>query len=242
MTSPPELSSFRLFAHRGASAHAPENTLGAVRRALAMGARWLEVDVHAAAGRLVVIHDDTLDRTTDGRGPVADADAAYLRGLDAGDGAPPPWLEEVLELLGPRHGINVELKGSGTAEPAAAILGREVDGGARSPEELLVSSFDPGRLRRFRALRPDIPLGCLGGRVERGLLEAARRLGARSVHVERRSVDAAAVEAVHAAGLLLFVFTVNSAAELRRLRGLGVDGAFTDRPELGSALDPEGPG
>ncbi|WP_372695342.1 glycerophosphodiester phosphodiesterase, partial [Immundisolibacter sp.] len=102
-------------AHRGASALAPENTLAAVRRAVEFGIPWVEVDVQACADGLVVIHDDTLERTTDGHGPVATQPLAALRRLDAGGGERIPLPQEVLDLCRGRCAVNLELKGPDVA-------------------------------------------------------------------------------------------------------------------------------
>ncbi len=98
------------FGHRGARGHEPENTLRSVRQALELGANGIEVDVHPADGRLVVIHDDTLNRTTNGAGLVAEKTFSYLRSLDAGQGERIPTLEEVFDVVNRRAVINVELK------------------------------------------------------------------------------------------------------------------------------------
>lgn len=103
------------FGHRGACGHEPENTLRSVRRALELGADGIEVDVHLADGRLVVIHDDTLNRTTNGTGPVAEKSFACLRSLNAGQGERIPTLEEVFDTVNRRAIVNIELKGLGTA-------------------------------------------------------------------------------------------------------------------------------
>ena len=106
--------------HRGARGHAPENTLASVRKAIELGADWIEVDVYGVDGELVVFHDDRLERTTNGEGLLMGQSFDYLRSLDAGDGELIPTLAEVFDVAADRVGINVELKGPGTAEPVAA--------------------------------------------------------------------------------------------------------------------------
>jgi len=105
------------FGHRGARGHEPENTLRSVRKALELGADGIEVDVYFVDGRLMVIHDDTLNRTTNGKGPVAGRTFAELRALDAGKGERIPTLAEVFDAVNHRAVINMELKGPGTAAP-----------------------------------------------------------------------------------------------------------------------------
>ena len=110
------------FAHRGASGHEPENTLSAVEKAIELGADWIEVDVYAVKGELIIIHDERLERTTNGTGYVRDTSLAYLRSLDAGKGQCIPTLREVLDSVDRRAGINVELKGPNTAGLAVSLI------------------------------------------------------------------------------------------------------------------------
>jgi len=215
-------------AHRGASCEAPENTLAAIRRAIALGAAWVEVDVQACADGLVVIHDDTLERTTDGHGPVASRALAALRALDAGNGERIPLPQEVLELCRGRCAVNLELKGPGVAPRLLPLL-RDALAGGWSAGDLLASSFDWTQLKALRAALPALPLGVLAERVDAQTCAAARAVQASVIGCALDQVDAAAVTAAHGAGCRLWVFTVNTAHEAARLALLGVDGVFTDR-------------
>lgn len=147
------------FGHRGARGHEPENTFGSVRKTLELGANGIEVDAHLADGRLIVIHDDTLDHTTNGVGRVMERPFAYIRSLDAGQGERIPTLAEVFDMLDRRVLVNVELKGPGTAAPVVQPIGRDVQTCGWRYEDFLVSSFDlaqiqtgPGGDWRFKAL------------------------------------------------------------------------------------------
>lgn len=215
-------------AHRGASFEAPENTLTAVRRAIELGAPWVEVDVQACADGLVVIHDETLERTTDGHGPVAEQPLTALRGLDAGNGERIPLPLELLNLCRGRCGLNLELKGPGVAPRLLPLL-RDALAGGWSAGDLLASSFDWAQLATLRAALPQLPLGVLAERVNEQACAAARAVQASVIGCARDYVDAAAVTAAHGAGCRLWVFTVNTADEAARLAALGVDGVFTDR-------------
>lgn len=216
-------------AHRGASGEAPENTLAAIRRAIELGAPWVEVDVQACADGLVVIHDETLERTTNGHGPVAAQPLAALRALDAGDGERIPLPREVLDLCRGRCGVNLELKGPGVAPRLLPLL-RETLAGDWSASDLLASSFDWTQLATLRTALPHLPLGVLTEQVTGQACVAARALQASVIGCALEHVDAAAVTAAHGAGCRLWVFTVNSADDAARLAALGVDGMFTDRP------------
>lgn len=216
-------------AHRGASALAPENTLAAIERAIARGAAWVEVDVQACADGLVVIHDDTLERTTDGHGPVARQTVAALRALDAGHGERIPLPQEVLALCRGRCALNLELKGPGVAPRLLPLL-RDALAGGWSAEALLCSSFDWPQLETLRAALPGLALGVLCEQVDASALAMARRVGARVIACALEHADADAVAAAHGAGCALWVFTVNDADTAARLAALGVDGIFSDLP------------
>jgi len=216
-------------AHRGASGQEPENTLRSFARALEQGATWLELDVHHAHDRLLVIHDDVLERTTDGRGSLARRTLAELRALDAGRGERIPFLEEVLDLAIGRARLNVELKGPGTVAPTVAVLQEAVARGGWQPGQFLLSCFDWDVLAEARRLAPALPGAPLAG-AGAEVLEAAERLGAEAIHVSRWSARARLVEAAHQRGLAVRVFTVNQQWEYELMARIGVDGIFTDFP------------
>lgn len=219
------------FGHRGARGHEPENTVRSVRRALELGADGVEVDVHFADGELVVIHDDTLNRTTNGRGRVAKKTFAYLRSLDAGLGERIPTLAEIFDAVNRRAVINVELKGPHTAAPVAALIAEYVNCRGWSYDDFLVSSFDHARIREAKQLGPGIRIGALITKAPRGLAKFAEKLGAWSLHISKRCVTPSLVADAHGRGLKIFVFTVNQPQEIIRMKALGVDGVFSDFPE-----------
>lgn len=231
-------------AHRGGSADAPENTLVAFRTAIAHGATAAECDVHLSAdGVVVVIHDPTLDRTTNGAGPVAAKTLAELRTLDAGAWMSPsfaseriPELRELLALAAGRLTLLVELKaGDGLEERVTTLLASE------RRDDVVLTSFDPERLARAKTLLPTVPTILLGRHRGPGppvLVETAVQLEAAAVGVEQEGVDPPFVEAAHRAGLGVFAWTVNDADAARRLAALGVDGLITDQPDrIAAALD-----
>jgi glycerophosphoryl diester phosphodiesterase len=223
------MSDFLCIGHRGACGHEPENTLRSVRRALALGAHGIEIDVYYVHGELIVIHDPRLERTTDGRGEVRRKTFAELRALDAGHGERIPTLREVFETVQRRVFLNIELKGPRTAAPVAALIGEYVAAHGWRYEDFLVSSF---RRRELRAIAdPRLPIGLLLTRPTRLYALSARRVRASSVHPAARFVTARFVQDAHRRGLRVFAYTANTPAEIARLRRLGVDGVFTDFPE-----------
>ena len=218
------------FAHRGARGHEPENTVRSVRRAIELGADWVEVDVQVVEDDLVVIHDDRLERTTDGEGYVVEHTLAHLRSLDAGGGERIPLLAEVFDTVDGRAGVNIELKGSRSAEVVAAFV-RERLAAGWNREAILVSSFDHRQLRRLREIDPGIALGALIVALPLTHAAFAEELGASSVHPSLEFIDQAFVDDAHRRGLTVFPFVVNHADDIARMAVLGVDGVFTDYPE-----------
>jgi glycerophosphoryl diester phosphodiesterase len=225
------MTAFTIFAHRGACGTEPENTLRSFRRALELGAEWVELDVQSVEGTPVVFHDHRLERRTDGSGPIEGQPLKTIRALDAGLGERIPLLDEVLSMLAGRAGVNIELKGAGTAEPVAALLDDRLSAGIWTPERLLVSSFDLSELSRFGRLMPDVPLGALfrSAPPAPGSVLPGQRLF--SLHLRRDAVTPESVDRAHGFGLRVFVFTVNDPGEMDRLKSMGIDGAFTDFPE-----------
>jgi glycerophosphoryl diester phosphodiesterase len=222
---------FTVIAHRGARGHAPENTLAAFDQAIALGAPWVELDVQWHADRLWVFHDARLERCTNGRGALVDHDAAALRGLDAGRGERIPWLEEVLDRIDRRLSVNVELKtADGTAAAVAAMLRGYLDRGWR-PEQFLVSSFHLPELREFKRRLPEVPLGVLLCGVPLDLAAAVTELGAAVLSLELDFADPALIADGQRRGARVYVYTVNEADDLARMKALGVDGVFTDYPD-----------
>jgi glycerophosphoryl diester phosphodiesterase len=223
---------FTIFAHRGASGIEPENTLASFRRAIECGARWIELDVHAKEGELIVFHDDRLDRRTDGTGRLEDRSLEYIRSLDAGDGERIPLLDEVFDLIAGRAGVNIELKGSRTADHAAAAVAKRLGRSGWDSSRFLVSSFDWEELARFKSLAPGIRIGGLASGAARDTLERAKLMGCYSLHLARHAARPDLLAEAHRLGLLVFVYTVNRTRDMARMRNAGADGIFTDRPEL----------
>jgi glycerophosphoryl diester phosphodiesterase len=228
---------FLVIGHRGAAGLAAENTLQSFATALALHCPMIELDVYATAGEkgqtdLLVIHDDKLDRTTNGRGRIADFSTLYLRSLDAGEGQPIPYLEEVVELLdqqlddtGTVAALNIELKGPSTANPVAEFLTNLT----RIP--VLVSSFDHKELKRFRELDTSTSVAPLYGPNVDEWPTTAAGLSAAAVNLSKRHANPQRVGQIREAGYRVFVYTVNTPGEAESLKKLGVSGVFTDFPD-----------
>jgi glycerophosphoryl diester phosphodiesterase len=235
--------------HRGAAAHAPENTLAGFRAAKTMGCAWVEFDVRLTAdGALVACHDDRLDRTTGGRGRISKLPLAALRAFDAGGwfkarfaGERIPTLDEVLALcceLG--LGANVEIKAErGRASATAAAVADCLDRLADVLPPILISSFLPDAVATAAERMPKIPRGMLWRKLPRGWRQIAANFGCTTIHLGQADLTQTIAAEVRAAGYPLLVYTVNDAAGARQLFGWGVTSVFSDAPDIIAAALPE---
>lgn len=217
-----------IIGHRGAAGLAPENTLGSFSLAADLGVAAVELDVHVCGTRLVVIHDEALERTTNGAGLVGECPLDALRRLNAGNGAQIPFLEEVFEALPPDIGINIELKGAGTAGPVAALLKAMR---ITADRDILISSFNHAELFEFRALDSETALAPLFNRWRDNTIEIAEQLGSRFINLHRKLITPARLASMESGGFRVLAYTVNQLSEAERLFTLGVAGVFTDFPD-----------
>lgn len=226
-----------LMAHRGASGLAPENTLAAFALCLEYGPQWIELDVHASAdGEIIVMHDGTVDRTTDGSGAIGELTLKQLKALDAGSwkgpefaGEPVPTLGEVAALVGQRARLNVEIKGG----PDLAHVAAEVVAILRAAGCLhcsMVSSFDVAAVKAVQALTDEPALALITGNADDLRIAAAERFGWLNLHFE--AADAPLVAAAHAAALGLCAWTINDLSRWDEFAARGVDVFCTDMPHL----------
>lgn len=234
-----------IYGHRGARGHAPENTLLAFDLAFDLGAEGIECDAQLSAdGQVIIIHDDTVNRTTNGRGSVSKMSFEALRALDAGWqnrlSQRVPTLEETLALVRRRGGLlNLELKAE--SDDDAVAVGESVAYALNAlPSndslrvKLLISSFNLPAVERIRELAPWVRTAALyGGRAwtRATMLETARRLGVEAIHPHPRILTPETVRAAHEVGLQVNVWTANRLSTIRQLIAWEVDGVFTDYPE-----------
>lgn len=225
------------FAHRGASGHSPENTLLAFRYAFELGADAIECDVQLSADSApVIIHDATVDRTTNGSGLVVELPLERLRELDAGAGEQIPELHEVLALCRERGKlVNLEIKADTLeqAERVARVVGEVLETGSYHGLAL-VSSFWHPPLISLKSAHPHIRTATLHSGTRWRLLNmitAARTAGADALHPDVRLTSRLLVERTHQAGLQVNVWTVDQPRDMRKLASWGVDGLFTNYPE-----------
>lgn len=222
----------KVLAHRGGGKHAPENTLGAMRLGAQLGFQGVEFDVMLAGdGTPVLMHDETLERTTSGRGRVPELAYAQLAALDAGAGEKIPRFEDAARLcraLG--LWANVEIKpaqgyerrtGEAVARMAAALW-------RGAPLQPVLSSFSPVALLAARQAEPQLPRGLLVGRLPLRWREMLRDLECVALHANYRVLNARVVDEAHRAGAAVLAWTVNDLRSARKLLGWGVDCLVTD--------------
>lgn len=231
------------FAHRGASHHAPENTLSAFRLARTLGADGVELDVRLSQdGVVVVVHDATVDRTTDGTGAVADLTLAELRELDAGSWFSPhfagehiPTLVEVLETAGQDLLLNLELKATGAEMAGLAEAVVSLIANCSMDDQVLISSFNPQALELVCRINAHLPLALLyGSHLSTMELEhwASGLPSLIALHPEYHLVDADHLARARTHNWRVHTWTVDAPTDMRRLVALGVDGIITNRPDL----------
>ena len=229
-------------AHRGASGHAPENTMAAFRRAVELGATFVETDLQITRdARVIAIHDFTLDRTTNGKGQVHLLTLEQIRALDAGtwfghrdagtfSGERVPTLKEILGFAKEHDVIfYLEIK-SGPAwgiEHAVVAALRDQNASAR----VVILSFDPATLDSVHRLDSTMMTGFLCEHPSNDLVERTVRAGARQLAARGDLITSAMVEKAHHAGLQVVAWTINEADQMRRLIANGVDGIITDYPD-----------
>jgi glycerophosphoryl diester phosphodiesterase len=214
--------------HRGAMGHEPENTLLSIQKAIELGADYVEIDVHFVDGQLVVIHDDTLDRTTNYKGLLANYTFEELRKADAGKGQRIPILKEVVDLTKNMVGLNIELKGKGAAKPVHYLLSELTN---QHRDNILVSSFHVSELVALRKLDNKLRIGVLSNKRIEHVLDAGLALNAFSIHVNNKVVTKLFIDRVHQAGFKVYAYTVNTIEELLQMISCGVDGVFSNYPD-----------
>lgn len=231
-----------VIAHRGASAYAPENTLSAFVKAAQLGVKWVEFDVmQAACGEPIIFHDDTLDRTTNGKGAIHDHPYAFLRTLDAGSWFDArfsdekiPTLKHVIEFLSnAKLSANVEIKANPGQEEAliVRVLEEMSDFLSATTSTILFSSFSLDALHLLRKHAPNCLLGLLMHEWDPQWKTVCEALHCASVHVNQDIMTHERAQAVKHIGKPLLCYTVNDVKRARELYSWGVDAVFSDVPD-----------
>ena len=229
-------SGFMNIAHRGASAYAPENTFSAFDKALSLGAAQVELDVHFSEdGHIVVIHDDNLDRTTNGSGPVSGHTLAQLRTLDAGSwfgseyaGEGMRSLGEVLERYKDKLYLHIEIKGAGEGLPQRTV---DLVRGYGMVERVSITSFQGPRLAEARAYAPDIPLGWLVRDWDDSVLGESKEMNLTMICPRADLVTPELADQVRRGGFLVRAWGVSTEELMKQVVEAGADGMTVNFPD-----------
>jgi glycerophosphoryl diester phosphodiesterase len=213
-------------AHRGASGYEPENTIIAFQKALDLNVRGIELDVHLSSdGEIMVIHDETINRTTNGKGLVKNFTRLELQKYGI------PTLSEILELVNRNCFINIELKGIGTEKPVVNLIENYIADKNWNYNDFLVSSFDWKMLEEVQLLNPKIQIGVL---TEDTILEAlafAKKIKAFSIHPDYVLLTKENVALMQENGFEVYTWTVNAKEDIEKIKSLTVNGIISDFPD-----------
>ncbi len=228
-----ENEKFIKVAHRGASGYEPENTLAAFKKAIDLGANMIELDVRVCKSReVVVIHDSSVDRVTNGHGSVEGMTLTELKGLEMQKGERIPTLEEVLDFMDKKAKINIELKGKKTAWPVSRIIDRYVEEKGWSYDDFIVSSFRHDELWKIRFFSWNVKIGVLSEAMPPiEFFSFVKAIGAYSVNVPINRIDEKFVKEAHEKGLKVYVFTANDSPEIEKAKQIGADYICSNYPD-----------
>ena len=224
--------------HRGARGYIAENTLESIQKALDLNVDGIEIDVfRCASGEIVVFHDKKLKRLTGHNGLIEETTFEELKNMLVAGRYRIPTLQQVLEKIGGKILLNVELKGENTAIPTAAILKQYLIDSQSDIKKLIVSSKNWKELTLFKNQNTNIPIGVLSHYnifLEKGvdaIIEKGRELSALAIHPKFSILNKKAIDKMHSAGFLVYSWTINSPKDIQRAIRLGVDGIITDFPD-----------
>lgn len=219
-------------AHRGAKGYEPENTLQAFQKALDLHADGIELDVHLTAdGHIIVIHDETIDKMTNGKGFVNNLSLTELKSFLIDGKYKIPTLNEVFDLIDKKCFINIELKSAGTLNKVVSLIEEYVTKKAWNYDHFIVSSFDWNALLEVHNLNQDIPLGVLTETDLNLALAFAETIKVKAIHPHYHLLNPENVSEMQEKGFLVFPWTVNIEEDIQKIKSLKVNGIITDFPD-----------
>lgn len=219
-------------AHRGARGYEPENTLKSFQKALDLNADGIELDVHLSSdGHLIVIHDETIDRTTNGKGSVNTFTLAELKTFLIDDQYEIPTLKEVFDLVNKKCLINIELKGLGTADKVADLIEEYIADQNWNYGHFIVSSFNWDLLQETSNLNSNIAIGVLTEEDVEKALAFAEVIEAEAIHPDYQLLNLENVQKMQEKGFLVLPWTVNNAEDIQKIKSYQVDGIISDFPD-----------
>ncbi|AWK04035.1 glycerophosphodiester phosphodiesterase [Flavobacterium crocinum] len=219
-------------AHRGAKAYEPENTLQAFQKALDLNSDGIELDVHLSSdGHIIVIHDETIDRTTNGKGLVSSFSLAELKSFLIDGKHQIPTLNEVFDLVNKKCLINIELKGLGTAPKVVALIEEYITATNWNYNHFIISSFDWNMLEETSTLNSNIPIGVLTEEDLDKALVFAEKIKAKAIHPDFQLLNADNVSEMQKKDFLVLPWTVNSEEDIQKVKSYKVNGIISDNPD-----------
>lgn len=218
--------------HRGAKGHIAENTLLSISKAIELGVDGIEIDIFVCkSGELVVFHDKKLDRLTNSHGYIESLEYDSIRKISVLGEHKIPTLNEVLELIDGKVFLNIELKGSGTAEPTHKLLATILKQKKWKPDQFIISSFNWEELEIFYGLNKKVPIAILTGSDPLDAIPIAKRLNALAINPNFRALNIKNVKKIQEEGYRVFPYTINEPTDIQKILALEVDGIITDFPE-----------
>lgn len=220
----------KVFAHRGASGTYPENTKLAIQAAVDIEVDGIEVDVQSCLDDYVIIHDSWLDRTTNGHGKVNSLTREKIQQFDAGNGECVPTLAQLIEWVGDKTLLNLELKHTYSLDKFVTEIERSVSENKLSRNNLLVSSYDHHQLMWLKQRLPWVKIGALTSSIPINYAEFAQRLHAFSIHIDKNFINHEFVADAKKRNLHVYAYTVDKQEDIEQMLSYGVDGVFTNYP------------
>lgn len=218
--------------HRGAMGHETENTLASIQKAMDLGVDMIEIDVFKIkSGEIVVFHDDTVDRLTNGPGNIEDYNIINLKKLIVDGGHKIPMLQDVLKLIDNKVALNIELKGPGTADRVNFIMNNYIEQNNWSPDNFLISSFNWDELREMREYNPTVAIAVLTEDNPLDAIPVAKELNAVAINPYFKRLDMEVADEIRDAGFKIYTWTVNEPQDIEAMKQIGVDGIITNFPE-----------
>lgn len=218
--------------HRGAMGHETENTIASIEKAMELDVDMIEIDVFTIkSGETVVFHDETLDRLTNASGKIEDLSYLELQKVIVDGGHRIPVLQDVLKAIKHKVKLNIELKGSGTADRVNSIINSYIKEKGWKTEDFLISSFKWDELKAMRALNAAIPIAILTGKDLDGAISIAKELNAEAINPNYKMLNAENNLKIQEAGFKIYTWTVNEPEDIMAMKRLDVDGIITNYPE-----------
>jgi glycerophosphoryl diester phosphodiesterase len=221
-----------IIGHRGAKGHVAENTLPSISKAMELGVNGIEIDVFLCqSGELVVFHDSTLEKLTDGIGYIETLTLDSIQKINVLGDYKIPTLNQVLDLIDGQVFLNIELKGNGTAQPTNQLLISTLKEGRWKADQFIISSFKWEELKNFRRMNQEIPIAVLTNADPLDALPIAQTVQAHAINPNFRKLNERNVKKIQQAGYQVFPYTINKTVDIKKVISLRVDGIITDFPE-----------